>query len=151
MIKNCRVCDIEFNPRPYQIKYKHWICLPCKNKYKRKMAMKPSYKAKARETRAKWYAEGGIETVKACVKKYRKKKPMWQELTSEQKTAYQKVQNAKRRGELIIPGKCSRCGSPDRIEAHHHDYSKPLDVNWLCHKCHREEHSTIRDLGKSEG
>lgn len=34
---------------------------------------------------------------------------------------------------------CAKCGSPDS-QAHHEDYSKPLDVMWLCFKHHREHH-----------
>ena len=42
-----------------------------------------------------------------------------------------------RDGELQRPDKCSRCGGRgQRIEAHHPDYSKPLDVQWLCSACH---------------
>lgn len=34
---------------------------------------------------------------------------------------------------------CSICG--EKIsEKHHHDYSKPLDVTWLCRACHMAEH-----------
>lgn len=33
---------------------------------------------------------------------------------------------------------CEICGDPE-TEAHHDDYSKPLDVRWLCFKHHREE------------
>lgn len=31
-----------------------------------------------------------------------------------------------------------KCGDP-KTQAHHHDYSKPLDVEWLCFRCHRNE------------
>jgi hypothetical protein len=34
---------------------------------------------------------------------------------------------------------CEKCGY-HKSQAHHHDYSKPLDVNWLCFACHRKEH-----------
>ena len=34
---------------------------------------------------------------------------------------------------------CSVCGDT-KSEAHHEDYSEPLDVNWLCFKHHRELH-----------
>lgn len=33
---------------------------------------------------------------------------------------------------------CKFCGDP-KSEAHHEDYSKPLDVVWVCFKCHREK------------
>jgi len=31
---------------------------------------------------------------------------------------------------------CERCGSPKKVQAHHHDYTRPYDVQWLCAKCH---------------
>ena len=42
-------------------------------------------------------------------------------------------------GRLPRPAVCSQCGGP-RPQAHHADYSKPLDVLWLCLKCHRRTH-----------
>ena len=39
----------------------------------------------------------------------------------------------------VIKSPCSICGC-EKVEAHHHDYSKPLDVIWLCRKHHVELH-----------
>lgn len=36
-------------------------------------------------------------------------------------------------------GDCEYCGKPN-AEAHHEDYSRPLDVRWLCRQCHSLEH-----------
>lgn len=33
---------------------------------------------------------------------------------------------------------CKFCGNT-KVQAHHEDYSKPLDVIWVCFKCHREK------------
>jgi hypothetical protein len=47
------------------------------------------------------------------------------------------VCRAVKRGLLIRSDTCEQCGSVGRkIEAAHHDYSRPLDVRWLCKPCH---------------
>jgi hypothetical protein len=50
--------------------------------------------------------------------------------------ARRKLQYAVRRGRLVRPDNCARCGGHGPIEAHHADYSRPLDVEWLCRACH---------------
>lgn len=53
-----------------------------------------------------------------------------------QRAAYH-VRKAVRTGVLVKPGSCSACGRSDlQITAAHHDYSKPLDIRWLCRSCH---------------
>lgn len=46
------------------------------------------------------------------------------------------VSNAIRDGRLVR-GPCNRCGSTERVQGHHRDYRKPLEVEWVCFKCHR--------------
>jgi hypothetical protein len=40
----------------------------------------------------------------------------------------------------IVKGKCAVCGECN-VDAHHEDYSKPLDVIWLCRKHHIDLHA----------
>lgn len=54
-----------------------------------------------------------------------------------------KVSNAVRDGH-INKQSCA-CGNPD-AQAHHTDYSKPLDVEWLCKDCHFKEHGKLTHL-----
>ena len=51
------------------------------------------------------------------------------------------VGNAVRDGRLAkMP--CEVCGI-SKVQAHHDDYSKPLDVRWLCQRHHREAEGRI--------
>ena len=57
------------------------------------------------------------------------------------------VGNAVRDKKLFPKSACEKCGSTLHIEGHHEDYSKPLDVIWLCRKCHYARHSELTRLG----
>lgn len=53
------------------------------------------------------------------------------------------VTNAVRDGVLFKPGRCEKCNEPFEkhlLHGHHEDYSKPLEVEWLCSKCHGKRH-----------
>lgn len=40
---------------------------------------------------------------------------------------------------IIQKKPCVVCGS-EKAEMHHRDYTKPIDVTWLCRSCHMLEH-----------
>lgn len=42
---------------------------------------------------------------------------------------------------MIEKTPCRICGGPS--QAHHHDYTKPLEVTWLCRKHHMENHAVL--------
>lgn len=41
---------------------------------------------------------------------------------------------------------CERCNSTLNVHAHHDDYSRPLDVIWLCPIHHKERHKELKCL-----
>ncbi len=64
------------------------------------------------------------------------------------KKAKNEVQKAIMRGDMErMP--CERCGEV-KSEGHHPDYDKPLEVIWLCKKCHTKEHNAIRKHMRGE-
>jgi len=41
---------------------------------------------------------------------------------------------------------CERCGNP-KTHGHHEDYDKPLEVVWLCARCHKARHAELKAAG----
>ena len=75
-------------------------------------------------------------------KAVQKAKDAWAQRNPEKRTAQAKVLNEIRTGRMRRQP-CEVCGS-SRVHAHHDDYSKPLEVRWLCPKHHAEHHKKER-------
>lgn len=56
------------------------------------------------------------------------------------------VAYAVKMGKLKKPSECECCGSEKRLEGHHIDYNQPLEVEWLCRKCHMLLHKLYNEL-----
>jgi hypothetical protein len=61
----------------------------------------------------------------------------WRANNPEKVRAHSRVAHAVRRGDLVRQP-CEECGSTE-THAHHDDYSKPLEVRWLCAVHHAAE------------
>ena len=55
--------------------------------------------------------------------------------------ANSKTGNAIRDGKLVRQP-CEVCGC-EKVQAHHEDYTKPLNVEWLCRKHHLAKHGKV--------
>jgi len=53
------------------------------------------------------------------------------------------VNGAIRSGIMERPETCARCCRSGSIQAHHEDYSKPLEVKWMCRQCHADTHRKL--------
>lgn len=65
----------------------------------------------------------------------------WRRNHPDRYAAHCAVNNAVRNG-LLTPLPCLVCGC--EAEAHHPDYSRPLDVVWLCSVHHKQAHALVR-------
>lgn len=94
---------------------------PAVQEYDRNRAKRPDRKAKARKITMAWREENPVA--------YK---------------AQTAVSNAVRDGRLFKQP-CEFCGD-DEVHAHHRDYTKPLEVVWLCPKCHHRLHALFPEL-----
>lgn len=77
--------------------------------------------------------EAGKRAKKKAMDSYREKFPM-------KHAAHVITRNYIRDGKLKAETVCSICKSTKKVEAHHDDYTKPLEVRWLCESCHKDWH-----------
>jgi hypothetical protein len=89
--------------------------------------------------RQKRYRRSNPEVARRAVKKREDRIP-------EARRAYSALRNAIKTGAIIKPSSCSRCGKecePSGLHGHHKDYLKPLEVEWMCPRCHALERSRL--------
>jgi hypothetical protein len=105
---------------------KQSACKPCMKAAKNAWEKRNRDKVNARKRR---YYQRRPEVVRRHVDKWTAKYP-------ERRQAAIHVMHALRDGKLKRGSRCERCAREGRIEGHHRDYSKPLEVEWLCPVCH---------------
>ena len=101
-----------------------------------------NYSRRYREEFPEWKKKDNkrnAELISKLVKKYYKKYP-------ERKKA-QEIFNREIKKGKIKRQSCVICGKPNAY-GHHPDYSKPLEVIWLCQKHHKRLHSFLKSKQK---
>jgi hypothetical protein len=127
-------------------------CKPCCKEQQRRWRVKnPDYKPKRNQTPEQlrayardYYArnrERLIEREKAFqarnAERIRERFAGYR--TTLQHSAHRALGAAVDKGLVSKPDKCERCGKAvpsAQLHGHHSDYSRPLDVTWLCTVCH---------------
>lgn len=119
--KHCGRCRVvkqlsEFNKDKYTASGYRSQCKECMTK--ERTSLRDHYRRwRTTPERRKWYAD------------YRRQR-------YEKDRLKIKARNAAR---ALKQKPCENCGD-ERSQAHHDDYSRPLDVRWLCATCHVQWH-----------
>lgn len=120
-MNNCKRCDAPLNSESNNLKF----CEKCR-------------KEKRAEYYKNWYNKNGRKRTNT----YSHRVLEWKLNNPEKVEAHKKVASALKSKILKNPGECSSCRlKTSYLDAHHEDYSKPLEVVWLCPTCHRKIHS----------
>lgn len=145
--KLCVTCGSSVGPLPLSQFYKHKEMSDghlnkCKSCFKAKVrayaAANPEKirkltREKKRRSKYKILAK---RWVRRNITRSREIKNNWASRNREKRKAHGVVRNAIRGGRLRRPKRCDSCQKVRKVHAHHDDYSKPLEVKWLCAECH---------------
>lgn len=157
MMKVCKKCGIE---KPIEDFYVHKemsdghlsFCKDCVrdrvHKYRQenleRIRKYDRNRPNAKERRKKGYTT--IQSDKERYKKLLEQIKKWNKENRYKKYAHNKVKKAINKGLLIKSDICQICGKTNcEIQGHHYDYSKPLDVIWVCTECHGKLHRKYKD------
>lgn len=150
LLKVCKAC---MNAKQTaRAKTDHGRALSRKNgkAYRKRNAQKISEREKERRRREpervrRIARESAARRHAADPQRFRERTRKWAKENPTRRRAQRQLNRAVEVGEVIPPKQCSLCkGVPGRgrdgrrlIQAHHPDYSRPLDVEWLCPPCHK--------------
>lgn len=135
----CKKCRYEKHSKPYYLANKE-KCHANANKWAKNNRETINNQARER------YAEDPRKVLDK-MSKYRSKNKTandnYRARHVEKIRAQAKLQYHVKHGNVIKPNKCTFCENTNWIEAHHHDYSKALDVVWVCRQCHVQIHKRM--------
>ena len=161
-MKKCKSCEVT---KPLEDFYKHEgqkdgrdnTCKECRkaklresraadpDKFKEIDRLRYQNDPRVRERHRRYHK---TEEGKASLRRSHKK---WIEANEEKRAAHILLNNAIRDGRAVKPEACGDCGKTDcRIEGHHDDYAKPLEVKWLCRECHLRHHKINTEVHSNE-
>lgn len=145
-MNTCRHCLCLFVAKEWQIAKSDLECDPCRRtrqsnyREKRKAAGNPVVSGRMpreyhRDYESRYLSNPeNIERRNALMRSYTESGHL-----AEHRKARRDVRTAIQSG-LMVRQPCQVCNTSP-AEAHHDDYSKPLNVRWLCHKHHAEHHA----------
>ena len=136
-MKTCSCCKKQFTLEFFQKRAasKDGFTASCKYCLRIRDAAKHKKFRDKRIQQMKEYAKTDFSKLSSKLSKLK-----WKEKNKEKRKSHIIVGNAIR-DKKLLKEPCKVCGSTERVHAHHDDYSKPLDVRWLCAAHHRQWHA----------
>lgn len=133
MEKKCKQCKRKFK-KPYQYSLKQWeLSLYC------------SRACMGMAWRGKKFSDEARKNMSLAHKR------VPDEILAIRKRVRRMVRGALRDGILVKPLDCEQANISSacfgKLEAHHQDYAKPLDVTWLCRRHHLHLHPQPKSFG----
>lgn len=145
----CYSCGEDFEISLPALKKRNFICAPCRkiqNKKNLDRRRENGLKVSGTRMSREYHSAYDKEYKNRPEVRKRKREQFRERMKSESEQIKMKsrqiTRNAIRRGELIKQP-CEVCGA-EKVDAHHDDYDKPLDIRWLCRIHHVEVHMKAR-------
>lgn len=115
--------------------------------YKCAECLRVKWQKKGDEYRRRYREKHGADALR---ERERDRKRRYFAKHPEKYQAKMKLYRAVRNGTLVKPDACERCDRPlpsNLLEGSHDDYNRPLDVEWLCRKCHAAKDRKYAAIG----
>lgn len=107
-----------------------------RNKNKKKISIREALKRISDEDRFEKNRQRHQEWSKVNRERLNEYQRKWYQRNKEKRKAHVILHRAINSGKIIRPKNCSQCSKECKVDGHHEDYSKPLEVIWICRACH---------------
>ena len=145
-MKKCKRCGTEKNEEEFNKWYKksgssgyRQNCRECDHLLNKEFREKNSDKLKVKRRN-----RNGAQPKRYCTdpKQQKRNEDVYrsQRKYPEKRAARTFLNSYIKMGKVMKPNSCEICLQKAKVEGHHEDYSKPLEVKWVCKKCHTDIH-----------